>query len=416
MIKFRSFINEAWLDATTGTKKQRGFWLTKPGEAKMNKSRTSQLGETHDHTIHKIDKGTDPDGTNNVVYYAKKKGSQRIDATINGTEKDHAVHIDSMATHPDGEMRMHHLIHHLVAQHGKSVGSSHYSPGGKKVMERVGEMEGTEISHWKDHNKVHPADAYADNEDTPEHDKTYVVAHPAVQHHTKTAEFHRGGLHKLNEDEDQHARIHGKVLSSGEHVRNAQKYINGSYSLNNHCHALHDGYGISGGGMKQSALKDHAMNRRMHETDSVFNDRRNHVGEEVHVHTGLSESPHIVVKKEEKRIGQKPKRVRLHLPAYTSTSTDENVAKDFAPQDNKGVEHILHIRVKHDHPAVSMVKAAEESKDSHIKKCASEKEITLHRGTNLHLNPTPEVEHDAASGRTFHHWFATTDGVSHHAA
>lgn len=101
MIRFKQFIDEAWLDANTGTKKQRSLWLTRPGEARLNKSNTKQIGETHDHTIHKIDKGPDADGTSNVVYYAKKKGSQRIDATINGTEKDHAVHIDSMATHPD---------------------------------------------------------------------------------------------------------------------------------------------------------------------------------------------------------------------------------------------------------------------------------------------------------------------------
>lgn len=122
---------------------------------------------------------------------------------------------------------------------------------------------------------------------------------------------------------------------------------------------------------------------------------------DTHVYTGLPESPHIAWKKT-KTPTNKP--VKAILPAYTSTSTDYQIARNFAKRDtnpdykthkprnpdapkeseygNSG-NHILKLHVPKGTRAASI--------RSHSK-YDEENEVLLHRGHQIEIDPHPSVD------------------------
>jgi hypothetical protein len=177
MKSFKQYLEEAYLDRYIGAGYERETWNTSPGEARLWRTKTKKVGETDSHVINCVVKNVTADG-NDVIYYALRKNARVIDATINGVEKDNAVHIETMATRPDSQLRMHEFIYYLASKLGKMVGAAHFSEGGKKVMDRVSTMPGVKLSYWKDSKRTNSVNAYQDSRSAPDSDKIYVVAQP----------------------------------------------------------------------------------------------------------------------------------------------------------------------------------------------------------------------------------------------
>jgi hypothetical protein len=104
------------------------------------------------------------------------------------------------------------------------------------------------------------------------------------------------------------------------------------------------------------------------------------------VYSGIPESIEQAYKKYQ---ADRSKPIRLHLPAYTSTSTSLSVAASFAKVSGTTYSgrHILMIELPIGTPAVSV-----ESVSYH----KLEKEVLLPRGMNIEVQPTPSIikKHD----------------------
>ena len=99
------------------------------------------------------------------------------------------------------------------------------------------------------------------------------------------------------------------------------------------------------------------------------------------VYTGLPESPEVAWKKY--NVDRK-KPIRLHLPAFTSTTTGLYTAKSFASMHNlsNGKLHILMITIPAGTPGGSIKKFSE---------YPGEGEILLPRGLDIEVNPKPVI-------------------------
>ena len=99
------------------------------------------------------------------------------------------------------------------------------------------------------------------------------------------------------------------------------------------------------------------------------------------VYSGIPESIEQAYKKYK---ADRSKPIRLHLPAYTSTSTSLSVATRFAKVSGTTYsgEHILMIELPIGTPAVS-VKSVSNYKE--------ENEVLLPRGMNIEVHPTPSI-------------------------
>jgi len=99
------------------------------------------------------------------------------------------------------------------------------------------------------------------------------------------------------------------------------------------------------------------------------------------VYSGIPES---IEQAYEKYQADRSKPIRLHLPAYTSTSTSLSVAIRFAKVSGTTYlgKHILMIELPIGTPAVS-IKALSFHK--------SESEVLLPRGMNIEVHPTPSI-------------------------
>ena len=119
------------------------------------------------------------------------------------------------------------------------------------------------------------------------------------------------------------------------------------------------------------------------------------IGHEVHVYSGIGFDPHKHMN---------PEHNTIHLPAYTSTTHDKQIAHDFVAshyKDDVTHHHILHIHMKPTDKAAHV---------SHLSKHPSEYETILPRNTTLKVHPTPDIldhEDDNFGKRITHVWHAT---------
>lgn len=183
--------------------------------------------------------------------------------------------------------------------------------------------------------------------------------------------------------------VYHKPVKSKTHANTIHDYTKFSWDVNTHLYKR---------AIDKTHPKDPEIETRIRKMDSVMNNKENHVGHEMHVHSGLGYSPKSIIDAETKRTGSKPKHVHLHMHSYTSTTDDEGVAKYFAEQDENLHKHILHLHVPKDHPMVSAM---------HHSDSPNEREFILHRGSKVKLNTAPIVDHDGT-----HHWFGKVVGRS----
>ena len=122
------------------------------------------------------------------------------------------------------------------------------------------------------------------------------------------------------------------------------------------------------------------------------------------VYSGIPESIEQAYKKYQ---ADRSKPIRLHLPAYTSTSTSLSVAVDFAEESInafgrlKHPPQILMIELPIGTPAVS-IKSVSNYKE--------EKEVLLPRGMNIEVHPTPSIT--TKNGVKVYIWKAKALGAS----
>jgi hypothetical protein len=105
--------------------------------------------------------------------------------------------------------------------------------------------------------------------------------------------------------------------------------------------------------------------------------------QDVHVHSGVRFNPG--------RLARNHPEGHIHLPAYTSTSLDRQVANQFSDSG-----HILHIHLK------AGDKARYVGADSHY---PHEKEVLLPRHTTIKVHPEPDVV-QGEGGTKVHVWHA----------
>jgi hypothetical protein len=114
------------------------------------------------------------------------------------------------------------------------------------------------------------------------------------------------------------------------------------------------------------------------------------IGHQVHLYSGLNFNPYEHMDKKTKI---------LHLPAFTSTSHDKTVARNFAMEKywtEKGPKHILHIHMKPTDKGVHI---------NHETNFDKEHETILPNNTKLKVNPI-HTTHIDRSGE-YHIWHAT---------
>lgn len=131
------------------------------------------------------------------------------------------------------------------------------------------------------------------------------------------------------------------------------------------------------------------------------------IKKDIHVFTGLPHSPVHAFRQQNAKKGES---IKVHLPAYTSTSTDYKTAYKFAKYDENDTEH--HSPINTDAPKKI------ENKEKHILKLhvpagtkggsvrdqsalSNENEVLLHRGHNIEIHPHPTVNKDGT-----HVWHA----------
>lgn len=181
--------------------------------------------------------------------------------------------------------------------------------------------------------------------------------------------------------------IHNKIASGNAHDEDEEDaitdYSDDSRPLNSMLHMHDKGHDISG-------RKNAAYHDNVEKLDKILS--RHQTTEDMTVFTGLKSTPARHFKSE----GDKPeKTTRVHLPAYTSTSSQLRSAHPFAEptmhykDERHGVEydendearHVLKIHVPKGTNAMSIKKYSF---------CPEEDEVLLHRGHDIEIHHKPE--------------------------
>lgn len=185
------------------------------------------------------------------------------------------------------------------------------------------------------------------------------------------------------------------------HEKAIQEYSSSSSEPNNWLHKIHRDPS------NKSNPNFNYSKGQIDNLDKIFTDKKNHVGIDHEVFTGLPESPEKVFKKDrENNPNHDPAHVHVHLPAFTSTSTRFDVATDFAkshrnPDTDSITSHVLHIRVPKGHPSMSIKDFSEHPE---------EEEVLLHRGTRLKIHANPDTFKHKGFNTAYKIWHADVVG------
>lgn len=183
-------------------------------------------------------------------------------------------------------------------------------------------------------------------------------------------------------------------------------YSETSYLLNNFLHEAHRG----------AETKNNQFHRKIvNDLDKELDRAR--LSKDTHVYTGLPQGPHELFKAH----GVEPgKNIKVHLPAYTSTSTRYISAKRFAAnKSSRSSKFGKYIPVNHEvHKPLNKLDDPNKDNGKHILKIHlpkgtkagsiksqsrhdHENEVLLHRGHELEIHHRPTVEPDGT-----HIWHA----------
>lgn len=187
----------------------------------------------------------------------------------------------------------------------------------------------------------------------------------------------------VNENEYNYLHDEKSKVTDPNQIEAIKDYTTASYNINQ---PLHEGEEVPD--FKKKTLRH---------LNDMFDDKTTHVGEEHIVYTGLNGTGVRLFNQIEpdskgfRRVKQK---------AFTSTSTDKDVATDFTTKDDNGTRHVLRIKVPADHPSVNISHHSHFYTDPEKPHLESEREILLDRGTLLKIHPTPH--HDTMNNIMYH--------------
>lgn len=183
-------------------------------------------------------------------------------------------------------------------------------------------------------------------------------------------------------------------------------YSDSSHEINDFLHKSHRG----------TKTKDSRLHRKtVNDLDKELDRAR--LSKDTHVYTGLPQGPHELFKAHEVEPGEN---IKVHLPAYTSSSTHYITAKKFAVgKSERSHKFGKHIPVNHEvHKPLNKLNDPYEDNGKHVLKIhlpkgtkagsirsqsdfKHENEVLLHRGHELEIHHRPTVEPDGT-----HIWHA----------
>lgn len=194
--------------------------------------------------------------------------------------------------------------------------------------------------------------------------------------------------------DDVHAKLQKHVGDrGGDHMKAIKKYTKDSHLLNT---TLYQSHNLGAKVPSTVKVKDNASDKavdNVHDVSKLDDAIKAHpVPAKLHVYTGVGFHPGSIA-------AQHPER-HIHLPAYTSSSIDPQIASQFAIHSQHHVgskhAHMLHIELQKGHNATFV---GEHSTHT------AEKEVLLGRHTRVQIHPEPEI-HKNAQGNKVHVWKA----------
>ena len=94
-------------------------------------------------------------------YSAVKDGDSHM--TVEGRTRGDEFHVRRTSGAQGGTIKAHELYHHLIDHHGLTmVSDDHHSPGGKKIWEKLGSMDGVRLTR-----RESPTSSHEDSIRTP---------------------------------------------------------------------------------------------------------------------------------------------------------------------------------------------------------------------------------------------------------
>lgn len=178
--------------------------------------------------------------------------------------------------------------------------------------------------------------------------------------------------------------------STADHSTALFNYTRYSSDLNQHLHNRHLGHAVS----EYKGLKHDTHVKAL---DKAF-DEAKPAPEDYHVYSGVHFSPQDLIDHQERSKGRKAAEVKgegddhikVHFPAYTSTSLSPHRAQYFAKNDLEGCKHIIKFKIPKDSKHGTHLAG--------ISNFESEMETLLNRGRNAKIHKTPEVK-DTPQGK-----------------
>lgn len=253
-----------------------------------------------------------------------------------------------------------------------------------RVLENQTDIPVVDISHHKQFNKKCSVD---------ESMNSWINDDPEEYYHEKSfKEISRIPYYEKQDKHETLAKEHGMNLQGNEDdsIRN---YITGGLES-----------GETGSRQVNMHLIDAHKNKIPHQTKFSFDDgmdgtieidistldsalKRNKLKKQLITYSGLGFNPAHIMQ------GNK-----LHLPAYTSSTTHRGVSLLYAVPDSHGNRHVMQIK----HPKGSTGFYVGDNEDYSP---FNQKEHIMPRGVTLQIDPEPEI-HEDSEGKKLHVWKA----------
>lgn len=193
--------------------------------------------------------------------------------------------------------------------------------------------------------------------------------------------------HKLDERLKKHHNYDFSG-SNSEHSHVLHNYTKDSKDINQHLHRQHIGFNMGGFAEMEAKKKVAAL-------DKAFENVKESP-EDYHTYSGIRFNPEDLIKHQKKspgRVGAELKseeddHIKVHFPAYTSTSLSPHRAQSFSRKDEDGYHHIIKFRIPKGSKHAAHI--------SGISNFNTEQESLLNRSRNAKIHKEPEITHSPA--------------------
>lgn len=176
--------------------------------------------------------------------------------------------------------------------------------------------------------------------------------------------------------------------STEEHAKALHKYSVKSSSLNEFLHKKHLGIGVQ-------SFDDMANNTHIKKLDKAMHHAKP-APEDYHTYSGIRFNPEDLINDQNRGKGRKgaelrgeePDHIKVHFPAYTSTTISPHRAQSFSRPDSEGYHHIIKFKIPKGSKHGTHIAG--------ISNFPTEMETLLNRGKNARIHKIPEVKESPA--------------------